>query len=589
MSSLNPNVPFNARPGSYFALGTKSATSVNGLRELSGRYRVHVLADMLSSGTADPSKPLLITSQKQADQYFGARSGCARGYTRVATEITGGVDIYCTGVLMPSGTQATAIIKVIAALGASGSGQIKLRICDWLAVCDVSNGDSASTIAANLKAAIDALGSIPFTAAVVSETITLTYATKGLMGNDKPIATWIDDSLSGVTLSPGTLTLATNADGTGAGHTVVCNNKSVTYDVPNTTTPTAAAVAWAALINADGSFHLKATDDGAGVVILLYRNGHPVHRITSSTTDGAQTVTRATGTAGAGAPTLTTALNNLASFDAMQEWVTIFDDDTSLESIIAHLRTYGNGYYMKEQFLTWGNTQGLTDAGAVASNLTPSVITPSDDDSTVGRYTEVWCANAFQQGFELACHRAAARAVQRRPTKNLNFYPLHSNTTGISLTFPDVNDWPDPATTGTARTTYFLCPLIVRRGQFCIESDVNTYGGTSLKYRKSSYVHGVANYRNKLKTTLEERFGNKEYVEHSEVRTPDCFNFDMLAGAVMDVKSELEADNLFDGAAFFEPKIDVKADPDQPGVILVSDPVLMPVELDRIEGRISPP
>jgi hypothetical protein len=152
-----------------------------------------------------------------------------------------------------------------------------------------------------------------------------------------------------------------------------------------------------------------------------------------------------------------------------------------------------------------------------------------------------------------------------------------------------MGDWPDPPTTATARSTYFLCPLIVRRGQLCIESDVNTYGGTALKYRKSSYVHGIAHYRNTLKATLEDRFHDKEYVEHSEVRTPDCFNLQQLNGAIMDVKNALEFQNLFDGAAFVEDKIDVQIDPEQPGVILVGDPVLMPVELDRIQGVISPP
>jgi phage tail sheath gpL-like len=585
MPPLNPNVPFNARPGAYFSVSTKSATAVSQLRELSGRYRVHVLADMLSSGTSDPSKPYLVTSQKQADQYFGARTGCARGYARVATEVTGGVEIYCTGIIM-TGTPATALIKIIGT--ATGSGQIRVRICDYLAIADIADGDNASTIAASLKAAIDGLGSIPFTAGIGTDTITLTYATAGLQGNDKPIAVWISDSVTGVSASPGTITVTGTADGAGAGHTVVCNNKSVTYNVANTTAQNAGATGLAAEINADSAFHLKATA-ATNVVTLLYKQGHPVHRVSCSTTDGVQTVTAAVGTTGSGTPVLTTALNNLASADAMQEWVTIFNDDTSLESIIAHLRTYGNGYHMKEQFFTWGNTEGLTAAGALVSGLTPSVITPSDDDSTVGRYSALWCPNAFQQAFELACHRASARAVQRRPTKNFNFYAFHSNTTGIDLTFPDMGDWPDPPTTATARSTYFLCPLIVRRGQLCIESDVNTYGGTALKYRKSSYVHGIAHYRNTLKATLEDRFHDKEYVEHSEVRTPDCFNLQQLNGAIMDVKNALEFQNLFDGAAFVEDKIDVQIDPEQPGVILVGDPVLMPVELDRIQGVISPP
>lgn len=583
--NLNPNVPFNARPGAYFSVSTKSATSISQLRALSGRYRVHVLADMLSSGTADPSKPYLVTSQKQADQYFGARSGCARGYTRVATEVTGGVEIYCTGIVL-TGTPATALIKIIGS--ATGSGQIRVRICDYLAIADIADGDSANTIAANLKAAIDGLGAIPFTAGVATDTITLTYADAGLQGNDKPIAVWISDSVSGVTASPGTITLANAANGAGNGHTVVCNNKSVTYDVANLTNATDGATGLAAAINADSSFHLKATS-ALAVVTLLYKTGHPVHKISCSTTDGSQTVTAAVGTTGSGTPTLTTALNNLAAAEAFQEWVTIFNDDTSLESIIAHLRTYGNGYHMKEQFLTWGSTDGLTTAGAMVSNLTPSVITPSDDDSTVGRYTELWCPNAFQQAFELACHRAAARAVQRRPTKGFNFYTFHSNTTGVSLSFPDMGDWPDPPTTATARSTYFLCPLIVRNGQLCIESDVNTYGGTALKYRKSSYVHGIAHYRNTLKATLEDRFQGKEIVLHSEVRTPDCVNLSMIKGAIMDVKNGLEFENLFDGAAFVEDKVDVQEDPESPGDILVGDPALCPVELDRIKGVISPP
>lgn len=584
--NLNPNVPFNARPGAYFSVSTRSATSISQLRSLSGRYRVHVLASMLASGTADPGKQYLVTSQKQANQYFDAKSGAARGFTRVATEVTGGVEIYVTGIVM-TGTQATAIIKIIGT--ASGAGQIRAAICDYLAIADIADGDVATTIAASLKAAIDGLGAIPFTVGIASDTITLTYSAAGLIGNDKPIAIWISDSVSGVTASPGTLTLANAADGTGAGHTLTVNNLSNTYNVGNGDAAGAAGDAWAAAINADSTFHVKASSNGSGVITLLYRQGHPVHRITSSTTDGAQTVTRATGTTGSGTPVLTTALNNAAAAEAMQEWVTEFNDDTSLESVIAHLRTYGNGYYMKEQFLTWGNTEGLTAAGALVSGLTPSVITPSEDDSTIGRYSALWCPNAYQQAFELACHRASARAAQQRPTKGFNYYAFHSNTTGIRLTFPDGGDRPDPATTATARSTYFLVPLIVRNGQLCIESDVNTYGGTQLRYRKSSYVHGVAHYRNTLKATLEDRFQGKEIVLHSEVRTPDCVNLSQIKGAIMDVKNALEFQNLFDGAEFVEDKVDVQEDPDQPGDILVGDPVLCPVELDRIKGVISPP
>jgi phage tail sheath gpL-like len=586
MPQLNPNVPTNAGPGAYFAISAKSATSVSNLQDLAGRYRVNIIADMGDSGTADADTPLLITSQAMADQYFQARSGCARGYTRVAAQVTGGVNIYCTGIKMASGTQATALLTVIGT--AVGSGQIKVLIDDILTICDVADGDVANTIATNLNTALSLQTSLPLTNAVVAPTITLTYFTKGVHGNDKPIAVFIDDSITGVSISPGTLTIAGNADGAGAGHTLTCNNKTVSYD-PAGTTAAQAGDAYAAAVNADSSFHLKASSNGAGVVTLLYRNGHPVHRISRTNSDGVQTATLAVGTTGSGAPTLTNALNNLASAAAMQEWVTIFNDDASLEAIIAHLRTYGNGYHMKEQFFTWGSTEGLTAAGALVSNLSPSVITPSDSDSMIGRFTEIWCPNAFQQAFELACHRASARAAQVRPTKNFNYFPLVSNISGIRLTYPIASDWPDPATSGTARATYYLCPIIVRRGNLCIESDVNTYGGTSLKYKKSSYVHGIAHYRNTAKATLEDRFGDKEYVEHSEVRTPDCFNVDMVHGALMDVKNSLEFQNLFDGAEFVEPLIDVQIDTTTPGVILVGDPVLMPVELDRIQGVISPP
>lgn len=584
--NLNPDVPFNARPGAYFSVSTKSATSISQIRALEGRYRVHVLADMLSSGIADPGKPYLITAQKQADLLFNAKSGGARGFTRVATEVTGGVEIYVTGIVM-TGTQATAIIKIIGT--ATGSGQIKAAVCDYLGIADIADGDVATAIATNLGAALTALGSIPFTVGVSGATITLTYAVPGVHGNDKPIAIFLSDSVSGITVSPGTITVGGGSgDGTGAGVTVTCNNKTVAFD-PNGDTIAQGTDGLAAAINADKTFHLKATSDGVNLVTLLYKLGHPVHKIAVATTDTTQTDTLAAGTLGSGAPVLTTALNNLAAFDAMQEWVTCFNDDASLESIIQHLRTYGNGYHMKEQFFTWGNTEGLTAAGALVSGLTPSVITPSDDDSSVGRFTELWCPNAFQQAFELACHRAAARGAQKRPTKNFNFYPFHSNTTGIRLTFPDLGDWPEPSTTASARSTFFLCPLIVRNGQLCIESDVNTYGGTALKFRKSSYIHGISHYRNTLKATLEDRFHDKEIVLHSEVRTPDCVNLFMIKGAIMDVKNALEFQNLFDGAKFVEDKVDVQEDPEQPGDILVGDPVLMPVELDRIKGVISQP
>ena len=177
-------------------------------------------------------------------------------------------------------------------------------------------------------------------------------------------------------------------------------------------------------------------------------------------------------------PSLSNALNAAVSAEAKQEWVTCFSDSTSLGSLVQHIRTYANGYNQREQFLWWGSTLGLVDAGAIVSGITPSIISRRQRTGQPGRNAQIVCPNAAQPAYALAAMLACARAAERRMTRNWDGFQLVSNLPGIPLTYPDVADQLNDSAANQARTTYFMTPLIVRSGNFQVQEFTTTYGGT---------------------------------------------------------------------------------------------------------------
>jgi len=156
---------------------------------------------------------VLVNGQDDVNTFFGQGSDLARLYAAALSQVGQGViDVWCCGINEPaSGTQATHLINIAGT--ATQAGSVSVWIAGYLASVAIANGDSAAMVATNLKAEIDKLKDLPVTATIVSSSnIVLTYRHKGVVGNDCPIR--VDqDKATGITFSPGAVTIANAAVG----------------------------------------------------------------------------------------------------------------------------------------------------------------------------------------------------------------------------------------------------------------------------------------------------------------------------------------------------------------------------------------
>ena len=299
------------------------------------------------------------------------------------------------------------------------------------------------------------------------------------------------------------------------------------------------------------------------------------------------TVTLTGETAGTGVPSLSNALNALASSDAKQEWATCFTDSASLGALVQHIRTYGNGYNQKEQFLWWASSLGLSSAGAIVSGITPSVIFEDAAQGSPGRNTQVVCPNAFQPAYCLVAMLACGRAAEQRPTKNWDGYPLVSNLEGIPLTYPDAADRLNDAAANQARSVYFMTPLIVRRGNFIVQQFTSTYGGTLPFWSGGYYARGMAYIRQEELAALSV-FSGKEIVRYSAALTPEVFDVGAVVAVMYSAAKKLEQQNLYDGADKFKALFAAEIDPNNAEWVRVYCPGSPPINNHVIAGQIGP-
>lgn len=612
----NVDVPLNAPPGNYIRFDPKGTNPGNQDRRLSGRYRMNVVATMGSDASADvaPDVPILVAGELDALQKFGKRSGARRLVARILAQQPWGLDIYVTPIRMSGGAAAVVNLTIVligAATAATSSGQIRVRVCDHEAVVDVAVGDTPAVIATNLRARMIAQltpatgpgAAQPFTigALVGTTQIPLTYATTGVHGNDHPFIATVDQALAasiGVSFgeeTDGSILFANGPTGGAAGVvTVKMGTKTVVASgIAATTADEDVCAAVAAAINLAGDFPCFAQQRAApndDRLDLIMKPGRVCHRlsVTVNANIGPMTATPQAETAGSGTPSLTAALANLTTADAAAEWVTEFNDATSLGLLATHIRSMGNGYVQKEQHLTFGASLGLTDSGAVVSGVTPTLLFEDNLLSSPGRFTCFWVGDAAQPAADLAAHRAALRAIQQRPTANLNGAEIRSLNPAMPLTYPHPAVRPDPfSTTGQARKTYFMTPGIVKDGVFVVEADTTTYGGTLPGWSTSEYAHGAANYRQELLAGLATLRG-KETVVNSEPYVDEVIDEESIKDNILATNRRLEKQNLYDGASVTARQITAIRDPRNPQWWLVGAPFILPQRLDVIAGTAYP-
>ena len=136
----------------------------------------------LPAGAAQYNVAVAIGSDALGKQQFGEGSMLSR---MVTTFLKGNTtqQLWCLPIPKPAaGTKAAGAIAI--ATPPTGSGVLSLYIAGQPVAITVYGTDSATAVAANLAAAINALNTLPVKAAAASATVTLTCRWHGLTGND---------------------------------------------------------------------------------------------------------------------------------------------------------------------------------------------------------------------------------------------------------------------------------------------------------------------------------------------------------------------------------------------------------------------
>jgi phage tail sheath gpL-like len=548
MSTVQPNTdlsPGYLLPGVFVQLNLQGAGAALNNPQL----RALIVGYKTAGGSASPDTPVLVTGQQDVDTRCGRGSDAARNYAAFISQIGGGqCDAFVLPLLEPSaGTAATRTITFAGSAAAQDS--VELWICGYHVSTLINSGDTPTAIAAAVAAAVTLVKDIPVTATASSGTLTLTYRHKGVVGEDLPLMCYLpNNATSTVTASPGTISYSGTASGSGSA-TVSIGGTTYSAAVANADTSTAVAANVAAAINATNG-PVTATAS-TGTLTLFFRSdpsaqSRVVQRPSAAmvTTTGI-TPTVASGTPGAGVPTLTNALSVLAAQGAFGYWSTAIADSTSLGLLSSHIETYANGVYQKDQFLWIGSTGSLTSAGTVPTAPAPAL-------TASGRYHVTWCQDAPVQAHEISARHAAAVCVQTAvyPGTNYDEWPLVSQTASVPLLMPDRASRPSTDALNSALSTYNLTPLAVneRLGALTIVRGRNTLTSSDMRQWDTSLLQCMAFTRYNVRLTLRRKFSGKSIKTNGQPHTPYTITTQNLVDAVIELLYALDGADIIDGA-----------------------------------------
>ncbi len=145
------------------------------------RWKALLFGQMLGTGTAVADKPILVTSREQARTLFGTGSMLAQMYEafRASNATT---DVWAIPQAdAGAGTAATGTVTFTGT--ATATGTVDLYIAGQHVAVAVASGAAAATVATDTATAINALTTLPVTAAAALGVVTITAKHKGLLGN----------------------------------------------------------------------------------------------------------------------------------------------------------------------------------------------------------------------------------------------------------------------------------------------------------------------------------------------------------------------------------------------------------------------
>jgi len=180
------------KPGKYFEYNTRGAVHTLPANEQS----VLIVAQRTSGGSIPALTPMQVFSDSDAAAYFGYGSH-AHLMVRAAIRANPYLQISVCA-LDDSASSPVARVQTLAINGpATGSGTFTLYVGNVRYQIGIASADTAATIAANVKAALDADPSLPFTVTIATATLTFTAKNKGTVTNQVDFETAI--TATGVT------------------------------------------------------------------------------------------------------------------------------------------------------------------------------------------------------------------------------------------------------------------------------------------------------------------------------------------------------------------------------------------------------
>jgi phage tail sheath gpL-like len=590
--ATNPDLSLgNQRPGVYVAVNL--AAPGGGVDDIDNRLLI--MGYKSSDGTAAPDTALQVLSEQDVINACGLKSDVRRAFRAAMAQAgPGSIDCFVLPLLEPSGgTASTYLISIVAAADALANGSIDCSI-DGRAIVSVgfSLGDTPSTIATALAAAINALDDAPGTAVASSNTVTVTYPHKGDVGEDCPIRVRVNGTGTGIQASNGSLLFANAVTTSGSVEIVVCGT-TILIAIANSDTAAQVATKVVNGINA-GSYPITAAIGATSATVnLFYAPGRDVRRVTASiVTSTVVTVTPTTGTVGAGQPTLTNALSNLPAQGGFGYWVCPFvgtqaiPDTGTLGTIATYVELYANGVYQKEQRVHAGAPWPASVLGTIPVGTSPAL-------TTSPRYAMVWAQDFGVQAYEVAARIAAARAANDYPAQNWDGFTLLGSVQS-PLVIPAPASRPISDVINGAMGSYYLCPVRADdpTGTAVIEKATTTSSSAYMPLRDFSTIDQIAFWRSDLAQYLASLFGDLSAKQVGVPRTPRTITAQSVADAMYARARDWDAQDLYDGADAFKSGFTAAFNQSNPTRIDASfpaSPVVCVHQLAVVANLVSPP
>ncbi|WP_257744550.1 phage tail sheath subtilisin-like domain-containing protein [Burkholderia glumae] len=239
-------IPLNNRlPGAYFELDNSQANTG------ATTQRALVIGQITAAGTATPNVPLICGGLGDAQAAGGANSMLANMIEAYRLNDTFG-EVWMLPVVDAAGAQA-ATGEVTITAGPSANGTLSLYIAGNRVTVPVTAGQAVADVASAIVAAVNAVASMPVTAASQAGAVTLTADNKGLCGNEIDIR-FNYRGAAGGEVTPAGLTYTITAMTGGATNptltTALANLGTTSFDfIVNPYTDTASLDAVKALLN----------------------------------------------------------------------------------------------------------------------------------------------------------------------------------------------------------------------------------------------------------------------------------------------------------------------------------------------------